>query len=228
MSGFAIGPEDPAALVDTIATKFADGTLTTDTTLRTSFLGTTIDQDSITGGRDNLPPAVNTPDQPVQIDEGGRRFTPIGVLLILGLALAVVGVLFVLLRLRRRRSEQLRQDAIMATRSHEQDFGVEDELKLDPTDLSNFDRGFPDGGLSDDTGVGPLASPPSDFENKYTFDVGNLMKNELFGVHGHRQDGSKKDLDESDLSESDVDSWAQTDATLGSIEHRLEPITAEV
>uniref|UniRef100_A0A7S1GG99 Uncharacterized protein n=1 Tax=Cyclophora tenuis TaxID=216820 RepID=A0A7S1GG99_CYCTE len=216
MSGYVVGPIKTAGWVDLISNAISQGTVTSGTSLRARFLGTIIDEESFSGGRDNLPPAINTPDQQIEEVPRSKTITPIGVLLSLGLALALVGVIFVLVRLRRRRTQLLRQEAIMATRSHDQEF--EGDFRIETTDR-----------YTPDTSEGPLASPPGDFNNHYTFDVGNMMKSELMEIHGHRRQGSSsKGLDESDLSESDVDSWAQTDATLGSIEHRLEPITAEV
>jgi hypothetical protein len=77
---------------------------------------------------------------------------------------------------------------------------------------------------------------------EYTFDLGDALKSDVMGMHGR---GSSYQitglspgptsmavvppypLEETSDSES-ADSWAQTDGTVGSIEDRLEVITAEI
>ena len=75
---------------------------------------------------------------------------------------------------------------------------------------------------------------------KYAFDLSQSFKNDVMGTYGFG--GSRSHpfagpttmpvvapyplLDET--SDSEVDSWAQTDATVGSLEERLEEITAEI
>ena len=62
------------------------------------------------------------------------------------------------------------------------------------------------------------------------------MKSEMLGIHGAStitaqpsRGGGVGPQQEEIMSESDDnDSWAQTEATIGSLELRLEPIEAEV
>ena len=75
---------------------------------------------------------------------------------------------------------------------------------------------------------------------KYAFDLSQSFKNDVFGTYGFGGGAGRSPagpttmpvvapyplLDET--SDSEVDSWAQTDATVGSLEERLEEITAEI
>jgi hypothetical protein len=75
---------------------------------------------------------------------------------------------------------------------------------------------------------------------KYAFDLSQSFKNDVMGTYGFGGTRSHPFagpttmpvvapyplLDET--SDSEVDSWAQTDATVGSLEERLEEITAEI
>lgn len=70
-------------------------------------------------------------------------------------------------------------------------------------------------------------------------DLGNALKGQLMGLHGPdtpsgrqpRKTGgfySSPYVNTEESESDDVDSWAQTDGTIGSLELQLEPITAEV
>lgn len=72
-------------------------------------------------------------------------------------------------------------------------------------------------------------------------DLGNTLKGQMMGLHGGETSSKQRspsrflrplasaDLyEELDDEQDDVDSWAQTDGTIGSLELQLEPITAEV
>ena len=236
MSGSVIGPKDTSGFNDIIRGHIESGAVTAGTSMNAAFVDFIIEADQTNSGADNLPPAINIPE-PVQEDfRRSRTITPIGGMLVVGLALGVIGIVLVLVQMRRRRSQMLHEEVIMATRSHDLTTGDFSNGKDDPDSPRDVTSTYMDEGYGD---TGPLTSPPAHFENQYTFDVGNLMKSELMGRHNNsqhpslggsvnRRELSGRGLDESDFSESDVDSWAQTDATLGSIEHRLEPITAEV
>mmetsp|Transcript_18748 Transcript_18748/g.21090 ORF Transcript_18748/g.21090 Transcript_18748/m.21090 type:complete len:98 (+) Transcript_18748:2-295(+) len=66
-------------------------------------------------------------------------------------------------------------------------------------------------------------------QRQYSFDMGGVMKNELLGVYGDSEvRATGITTTPSDAESEDVDSWAQTEGSIGSIELHLEPITAEV
>lgn len=83
--------------------------------------------------------------------------------------------------------------------------------------------------------------------SSYTFDLANSLKNDVMGTYGNSTGGGSSDNDPyssmmsgptsmavvppypmDETSDSEVDSWAQTDGTVGSLEDRLEEITAEI
>jgi hypothetical protein len=60
----------------------------------------------------------------------------------------------------------------------------------------------------------------------YEFNLRGRMKPQLIGIHGENAITASASYQQE--SDSDNDSWAQTDATVGSLELRLDPIEAEV
>lgn len=103
-------------------------------------------------------------------------------------------------------------------------------------------------GINANYNVDELPSPTDDNVNggRMQFDLGNSFKDQLMGLHGGSHANSNHNSNRSKRSgrnmlgslfpnhaqsldgDSDVDSWAQTDGTIGSLELQLEPITAEV
>jgi hypothetical protein len=68
---------------------------------------------------------------------------------------------------------------------------------------------------------------------KITIDLGSNFKDQLMGVYGssaapRRQQRGMYGLNQAGSLDSEVDSWAQTDGTIGSIEQNLDPLTSEV
>ena len=69
--------------------------------------------------------------------------------------------------------------------------------------------------------------------SSYTFDLANSMKNEVMGTYGSSHFGPTSmavvpPYPMQEETDSEVDSWAQTDGTVGSLEEHLEEITAEI
>lgn len=105
MTVSAIGPENMPEIIEQISSSMSSGAVTADTEMRVAFLGTQVDTTSYTGdGRDNLAAAIN--DQLTNSTGRDKTWTPIGVLLVLGMCMAFIGVVLVVTRgLRRRRLE---------------------------------------------------------------------------------------------------------------------------
>jgi hypothetical protein len=222
MTVTVVGPDDVADIIEHISNLMSNGAVTADTDLRVVFLGTQIDVESYSGGRNNLAPAINNVElAPVGNDDvKDRTWTPIGVLLVLGICLAVVGVVSTLIVKRRR---NLREKELKAK---EVEFPGND----DDSDaiLKNRRDGTPQTCLSP-------ASPNDDWISEmqrddevpsfYAVDMGHSMKSELFGVHGligvTTSPGFRMRSD-SEYTESDADSWAQADATLGALETAID------
>jgi len=86
--------------------------------------------------------------------------------------------------------------------------------------------------FDDDSGNDAVLPP------KYAFDLSQSFKNDVMGTYGGVANSNRSPpttmqvvapypiLDETD--DSVADSWAQTDGTVGSLEERLEEITAEI
>jgi hypothetical protein len=69
-------------------------------------------------------------------------------------------------------------------------------------------------------------APPA----KYAFDLGESFKNDVMGTYAPTtmQVVAPYPMMEDTSCDSEADSWAQTDGTVGSLEERLEEITAEI
>ncbi|GKY99951.1 hypothetical protein MPSEU_000948700 [Mayamaea pseudoterrestris] len=85
-----------------------------------------------------------------------------------------------------------------------------------------------------------LDNPTDDCERpqSYTFDIANSMKNHIMsqygsspgrgGSYGPNGTAAFPPYAMEETSDSEVDSWAQTEGTVGSLEENLEQITAEI
>ena len=111
MTFAVVGHDDTTALIAQIAEKMSSGATTAETAMRVSFLGTHIGVDSYDGGRDNLPPATNAAEKSTQqADNSSKPWTPIGVLLLVGLCIAFIGLMSTLVLLTRRRTRRKETD----------------------------------------------------------------------------------------------------------------------
>lgn len=213
VTGKVIGPSDSLEIIDFIAKQTELGAVDAGAPFRSAFLGIHVDEGVAGGGngqagRDNLSSAINVPQIFQQEDDG--RLTSVGVLFVAGLCCAFVGVIMVAFRRRRyRRQEEFDyENEIRATSS-----SGEQAVDGDRQQRMDLLGGNVDVQSSDDV--------------RLSFDLADNMKSEMLNIHGSPlQIRTVVLVDEH--SDSDVDSWAQTDATLGSLEVRLEEITAEV
>lgn len=248
MSGYVLGVDDSTPLLNFIASSLSSGVVTASTSLQVSFLGTQIDPSS--GGRDSLTAAVNQ-NTPVVVEESNDTFTYVGILMTVALVCAFLGLVVVVWRMRQRRERMWRGEAVMATRAHEV-YDMEENV------ASSFDGIIPpppqnqgqyhsseelpiqygmESRITENMVIHPddgadLASDglPEHEDGTYTFDLGDNMKTGVLGKHGgssSRRSNKARSIPE-DSSDSDGDSWAQTDATLGSLEVRIGEITAEI
>lgn len=104
MTVAVVGSDDTSDIIDLIAKEVLNGTIFADTAMRVSFLGTQIDAASYKGGHDNLAPAVNA--QVSQNVSSNSSWTPIGILLVLCITLAFIGLVMVLIVRKRRKASQ--------------------------------------------------------------------------------------------------------------------------
>mmetsp|Transcript_30018 Transcript_30018/g.44378 ORF Transcript_30018/g.44378 Transcript_30018/m.44378 type:complete len:395 (+) Transcript_30018:216-1400(+) len=232
-----LGPDDKNDMIDFIAHSIDDGIITSGSSLEAAFLGTQILDET-----NDVLPAINTIEisrNPTDKENVSKPFTSIGVVLVVGLTVAFIGLMFVVWRTRQRRKKWLRENVIMASNNHSlnkeqpdirdtQDTTDGSDEKEEPAEVpQNFgldcyaasDNSFTD---LDDVVVQDNNKP------SYEFDLGNSMKSSLFGVHGQRRSTPFfPELESSSVADSDVDSWAQTDATIGSLDERISVVVGD-
>jgi hypothetical protein len=204
LTGYVAGVDDTTELLDYMVSAIAKGTVTTGTTLQVAFLGTQIQKGE---GRDALTAAVNA-DQKNEPQNQSQSFTSVGASLAAALCLAFVGLLFVIFRMRRRRQQQWREEVVLATRSH--------EMAIMGRSNSELPHNYGIEGAVDGDDLVSVNTFP-DSQEKYSFDMGDNMKSELYGIHGDASPRrmTKRSAPPSEASEDD--SWAQTEATLASL-----------
>jgi len=228
MTGFALGDVDETDMIQYIQQEMQKDERNASDEYIMSFLGTQIDTTIVSSrGRDKLTPSMNFVDRMITFrGDEKREVTWIGGLLFTGFALLVLGVIFVLYR--RRRRWMMAEEAEVALSKSIDDYesppSKYSNVVIQPIEIDTMSNGE----SSDSEYISPSAN-----RGGYLFDLGSNMRNDMFGIHnkggptrdpfGHNMNGM-----EELASESDADSWAQTEATIGTLEHQLEPITAEV
>ena len=222
MSGKVIGSDlDILDTLEIIAYELGSGAVTDLSDVTVLFLGDELDDN--TSGRDNLPPAISLPESFDSAEQKDNTLTAVGMAIIVGLTLAFIGVILVIVR-RRRRGLKLN-----AHQSLEDDGNSVDDIQHVAKGLRDLDG---DIAANEKRDILPNELTPTDPRHTccsgYQFDIGDWMKSELIGVHGENAIKTSTSKGEQGEYDSDNDSWAQTDATLGSLELRLDPIEAEV
>ena len=227
VSGSLLGSTAAPDVEVYVKTLLEAGTLTTASPYKVAFLGVPTKDPSSSSGQDSLTAASSS--NQLESAAGGKQrktVTIVGGLLVAAFGLAIFGIIFILYR---RRQQFLKsQDIDLA--------------------LSKSDMQYKGGGTNSNSEDGPKtlgqttseeyldsidnAKSTEAFPNNITFDLGNSFKDQLMGVHGTQRNKlppfgiNQGNID--GASDSDADSWAQTDGTIGSLEHQLDPITAEV
>jgi hypothetical protein len=186
-------------------------------------------EDPDAGGRGNIVSAIGGNEEP--IGDGDSKITAMGGALLSGLVVAAIGVLFIVFRRRKqRRFVDHDLDDSMDKTDIKTDMDMHHAESLETLQLEV---------LSD--GMGNNSSPRRSQERydeslsnqsyEYKFDLGNSMKNDVMGAYGGGGPTSMAVVSPYPMSgedASEVDSWAQTDGTVGSLEDNLEEITAEI
>lgn len=203
------------------------------------------------GGHGNLnepkrvPGGVQAGQDPQQ-SPSNRKITVPGGFLIALLVAALAGVFFVLYR--RNRKERASagdtvgkadDDFCNSTMEHglscEGDFFVTvSAIENEKANISSFQQRFHQkqqrlNSSFDEMDLDdmPLEEYPP---TKYAFDLGESFKNDVMGTYAPTtmQVVAPYPMMEDTSCDSEADSWAQTDGTVGSLEDRLEEITAEI
>lgn len=224
MSGEVIGSDvDTLDTLELIARHLSSGAVTQLSDVTVLFLGEKLDNN--TSGRDNLPPAISIPESFNSAEQQNNMFTTVGIAILAGLTLTLFGVIFVFVQ---RRRHAVR--ALDAHQSLEDDGKSVDDVQHDAKGSRDLDG---DIAMNENEEVIlpndlTLNDPHDTCCGGYQFDLGGWMKSELIGIHGENAITASPSKGEQLESDSDNDSWAQTEATLGSLELRLDPIEAEV
>jgi hypothetical protein len=195
-------------------------------TFNTSFRGAAIDYTYSPGedARDQLAEGPRGPtvsaignEQPSSQPDDGK-VTYLGGALLSGLVVATIGALFIVFR-RRRRSRF--DDHDLEEAASDVDAESQDALQLEV---------LSDGNHSPRRSQEHYADSPSPRQAyEYKFDLGNSMKNDVMGTYGGGGPTSNAVMSgEVSDNGSEVDSWAQTDGTVGSLEDNLDELTAEI
>jgi len=236
ISGYLLGPDETIELIGFMASSINDGTVTAGTPLQAKFLGTQIEVKN-----DKLPDPINA----INLGGGGnlkekegRDITFVGGMFASALAASVMGFIFIVYKVRQKRKmEWSREHVIMATQSEDQNGKRRWTRTLDDINQLQHQHQRPVPAPQPNFGLDCFSSPSfTDLDGSieqetmppYSFDIGDSMKSSLFEIHGNilMPHGIITNADET--SESDIDSWAQTDATLGSLDGRITDVAAEI
>lgn len=199
------GVDDTSELLDYMVSAIGEGSVTSGTTLEVAFLGTQILKDE---GRDALTAAVNAEQQTQQktLQSESPTLTSVGLFLTVALCSAFVGLAVVVWRMRKRRQQQWTEEVVMAARSRE----------MSIMEQSNNEQRHPYG-IDGPADYEDLVSVDPENPDKYSFDMGDNMKSELFGIHGGASSRGRMMPPAPPSESSEDDSWAQADATLASL-----------
>jgi hypothetical protein len=213
-------------------------TLMQNSPYQVQFLGVPqVDPTAGDTGRNNLgaPSNTNASKATAEAQANNRNaFTVGGGFLVAGLCLAFLGLALILYRRRQggRRQEGLHQrDVATKYDPNTQDLSKDDDT-YGQRELHADLYGADDHMEIDLNGQVMLSRDDSEHE-KITIDLGSNFKDQLMGVYGssaapRRQQRGMYGLNQAGSLDSEVDSWAQTDGTIGSIEQNLDPLTSEV
>lgn len=195
---------------------------------RTYYLGAEVER-SPEDGMKNVAPAISEPEPaaaiPATATREGTEITVVGGFIAGGLVAGLLGVMLVLLQRRKR---------ILKTKAAEMEqTSLEGEVHVHVSVHSDEDNETDDFDAIDD---GKDQHSPFSVEDdgkfipNYKFDLGDSFKNEIAGMYGAAPSSMAvvAPYPMEETSDSEVDSWAQTEGTVGSLEERLEEITAEI
>lgn len=176
--------------------------------------------------------SASTGDNSVQVS-GSSGFTAVGALLVVGVVATVATIVGVILRRRRKR------------RSRDIDAAVsKSDLEMQYADNGEDSPGAPNVSvLSDDLNMLHISNITNEsldeghispdntsslYPASYRFDLSDNWKSQVLGTYGPTSMEVVPPYPMEETSDSEVDSWAQTDGTVGSLEERLEEITGEI
>lgn len=213
------------AMMKVLSNEFVSPQATVGTSYQVSYLGAYIDLTTETGqGTVNVP--ISKPESPPAASKN-NTFTIVGVFVLAAMIVIFAGAIFVIWR--RRRKWRTNRDVEAAI--SKSDLGFAEDGSDGPTlEVDVMSDDMPQSNIKGSYDFQDDSYPTS---NSYTFDLSDEMKNKVFGTYGRANFGPTTmnvvaPYPMEEHSDSEADSWAQTDGTVGSLEDRLEEITAEI
>jgi hypothetical protein len=189
---------------------------------RTHYLGAEIEY-TPEAGQNDIAPVVRESDT-TALEPKGKSITMVGSFVVGSLVAGLVGMILVIFQ-RRRRLLHAKDTELALSQS-------EDDVKVHVS-VRSADHTFDDG--YDQAPESPFSVEDEGRFKNYKFDLGDSFKNEIVGKYGTKTGvvgpssmAVVAPYPMEETSDSEVDSWAQTDGTVGSLEERLEEITAEI
>jgi hypothetical protein len=178
---------------------------------------------------DNTVSAIGGNAEPIGQQSEDNKITALGGALLSGLVVTAISVLLIIFRRRR----QSRIDDLDPNMS-KTDMDTHHAESLETLHLDVLSDGGMNNNSSPRRSQERYDESPSNQSYEYKFDLGNSMKNDVMGTYGGGGPTSMAVVSPYPMSgecsdnASEVDSWAQTDGTVGSLEDNLEEITAEI
>jgi hypothetical protein len=179
---------------------------------------------------DNIVSAIGGTEPIGQQDENSK-ITALGGALLSGLVVTAISVLLIVFR---RRRQSRFDDHDLDPNMSKTDMDTHHAESLETLQLDVLSDGGMNNNSSPRRSQERYDESPSNQSYEYKFDLGNSMKNDVMGAYGGGGPTSMAVVSPYPMSgecsdnASEVDSWAQTDGTVGSLEDNLEEITAEI
>jgi hypothetical protein len=230
---------------DFVANTLKESSFASGETFQTTYRGATIDytytpaedprdqlESETEDPRDTSISAIGNAENQ-QTGGDGNKVTAMGGALLSGLVVAFIGVLFIVFRRRRQnRYDDEDLEANMSNTDMDAAEGHETlqlDLQLDVLSDSNMERNHSPRRNQERY----IESPSHSNAYEYKFDLSSSMKNDVMGTYGAGPTSMAVTAPygisgEASDNGSEVDSWAQTDGTVGSLEDNLDEITAEI
>lgn len=185
-----------------------------------------LDDDIVVTGIVQAPTTNGNDRQPITII-GGFLMAALIIVVVFGFGLIVS-------RRRKRRLEEIR--VLEAAERRALEFMKDDDSVGPVVELRVDDETYQQHAIASNNSFGPSdIRQVRDYRQGYAFDIANSMKNHIMAQYGDNRGhpgphgtAAYPPFGMDETSDSEVDSWAQTEGTVGSLEENLEQITAEI
>jgi hypothetical protein len=194
--------------------------VTLDSNFQTKFLGSPKYQDTNDDKTNLTPPSNLNQNDTENVPIDRNTITIVGGLLVAAFCLASVSILCLLWG---RRKSHLREQLEQQRTDQPKQFSLDTEESEDDEEYNRRPRTLDLSNSFNQQVLGAHSQQPQK-QPRYLTNVNNNP-----GNYSHFQNNGQSHFRNSSADlDSDVDSWAQTDGTIGSLELQLEPNTAEI